>query len=162
MKASGSRQPRRLSAEPVTRRPRKQPATETTTPKTKLVRQLARASRPFSLNSTGTLSRRHLAHFVSAVDSRMRSSDCMKSSSDGSRHRPCCPLRKPRPCCFGLCWLLARSRCARWTAGRASPRSLPIRSLTLPPDAVTSSRWRSRQPQFQHKSRRHLPQCVQV
>jgi hypothetical protein len=35
---------------------------------TKSVRQLARASRPFSLNSTGTLSRRHLAHFVSAVD----------------------------------------------------------------------------------------------
>jgi hypothetical protein len=27
-----------------------------------------RASRPFSLNQTGTLSRRHLAHFLSAVD----------------------------------------------------------------------------------------------
>jgi len=31
--------------------------------------QLTRASRPFSLNQTGTLSRRHLAHFVAAVDS---------------------------------------------------------------------------------------------
>lgn len=30
--------------------------------------QLTRASRPFSLNQTGTLSRRHLAHFVAAVD----------------------------------------------------------------------------------------------
>ena len=41
---------------------------------------------------------------------RMGSSDCMKSSSGGSRPRPCCPRRKQRPCCFGLCWLLARSR----------------------------------------------------
>jgi Winged helix-turn helix len=38
---------------------------------------------------------------------RMGSSDCMKS---GSRPRPCCPRRKQRPCCFGLCWLLARPR----------------------------------------------------
>jgi putative transposase len=46
-----------------------------------------------------------------------------------------------------LFWALlasGRSRCARWMAGRASPRSLPIRSLTSPLDAVTSSRWRSR------------------
>src|SRR5271166_3358902 len=32
--------------------------------------QLTRASRPFSLNQTGTRSRRHLAHFVAAVDTR--------------------------------------------------------------------------------------------
>jgi hypothetical protein len=31
-------------------------------------RQPTRASRPFSLNQTGTLSRRHLAHFLAAVD----------------------------------------------------------------------------------------------
>jgi hypothetical protein len=30
--------------------------------------QLTRALRPFSLNPTGTLLRRHLAHFVAAVD----------------------------------------------------------------------------------------------
>src|SRR6202171_3908086 len=85
----------------------------------------------------------------------MRSSDCMKSSSGGSRPRPCCLPRKLPRCCSGPCWLLARSRCARWTAGRASPKSQPIRSLTSPPDAVTSSRWRSRRNKFQHKSRRH-------
>ena len=45
--------------------------------------------------------------------------------------------------------------------GRASPRSLPIRSLTSPPDAVTSSRWKSRQTQFQHKSRRRLARSLQ-
>ena len=39
--------------------------------------------------------------------------------------------------------------------GKASPRSLPIRSLTSPHEAVISSRGRSRQTQFQHKSRRH-------
>jgi hypothetical protein len=33
-------------------------------------RQIAGASQPFSLNLTGTLSRRHLAHFCSAVDSK--------------------------------------------------------------------------------------------
>ena len=31
-------------------------------------RQIAGASQPYSLNPTGTLSRRHLAHFGSAVD----------------------------------------------------------------------------------------------
>jgi hypothetical protein len=30
-----------------------------------------RASRPFSLNQTGTLSRRHLAHFLTAVDNHL-------------------------------------------------------------------------------------------
>jgi hypothetical protein len=33
--------------------------------------QLTRASRPFSLNQTGTLLRRHLAQFVAAVDKPM-------------------------------------------------------------------------------------------
>jgi hypothetical protein len=33
-----------------------------------VVRQSTRASSPFSLNLTGTLSRRYLAQFVSAVD----------------------------------------------------------------------------------------------
>ena len=40
------------------------------------------------------------------------------------------------------------------TAGEASPKSRPIRRLTSPHDAVTSSCWRSRQNQFQHKLRR--------
>ena len=86
---------------------------------------------------------------------RMRLNVCTKSSSGGSRRGPSCLPRKPPRCCSGLCWLLARSRCARLTAGEASPRSLPIRSLTSPHEAVISSRGRSRQTQFQHKSRRH-------
>jgi transposase-like protein len=73
----------------------------------------------------------------------------------GSRPRRCCHRRRLQPCCFGLCWLPVRSRCAKSTAGRVSPRSLPTRSLTSPHDAVISSRWRLRQTQFQHKSRRH-------
>jgi hypothetical protein len=48
------------------------------------------------------------------------------------------------------CWLLVRSRCARWTAGEASTKDHPIRRLTSPHDAVTSPCWRSRQNQFQH------------
>jgi hypothetical protein len=43
--------------------------------------------------------------------------------------------------------------------GEASPKSLAIRSLTSPHDAVTSSRWRSRQTQFQQKLRRHPVVC---
>src|ERR1019366_5053309 len=85
----------------------------------------------------------------------MRLNVCTKSSSGGSRRGPSCLPRKPPRCCSGLCWLLARSRCARLTAGEASPRSLPIRSLTSPHEAVISSRGRLRQTQFQHKSRRH-------
>jgi hypothetical protein len=43
--------------------------------------------------------------------------------------RPCCLPRKLPRCCSGPCWLLARSRCARWKVGKASPRSLPIEGL---------------------------------
>src|ERR1019366_9043224 len=85
---------------------------------------------------------------------------CTKSSSGGSRRGPSCLPRKPPRCCSGLCWLLARSRCARLTAGEASPRSLPIRSLISPHEAVISSRGRLRQTQFQHKSRRHPSQTL--
>ena len=62
---------------------------------------------------------------------------CTKSSSGGSRPRPCYLPRKLPRCCSGPCWLLARSRCARWTVGKASPRSLPIKSLTLPHDQIS-------------------------
>jgi putative transposase len=47
------------------------------------------------------------------------------------------PSRKLPRCCSGPCWLLARSRCARWTIGKASPSSLPIKSLTLPHDQIS-------------------------
>src|SRR5580704_10134830 len=80
---------------------------------------------------------------------------CTKSSSGGSRPRPCCPQRKLPPCCSGLCWPLVRSRCAKWTAGEASTIRHPIRRLISPHNQVTSSCWRSHQNQFQHKLRRH-------
>jgi hypothetical protein len=54
----------------------------------------------------------------------------------------------------GLCWRRDKSQCKMSTAGKASPKSLPIKSLTSPPNAVISSRQRSRQTQFRHKSRR--------
>jgi len=85
---------------------------------------------------------------------RMQLNVCTKSSSGGSRPRPCCPQQKRQPCCSGLCWLQVRSQCAKWTAGEASTKGHPIRRLTSPHDRVTSSCWRSRQNQFQHKLRR--------
>ena len=69
---------------------------------------------------------------------RTRSNACTRSSSGGSRRKPCCPAPKPPPCCSGRCWPQARSPCARSTAGKASPRSHPIRSLTSPHDRIAS------------------------
>jgi hypothetical protein len=51
--------------------------------------------------------------------------------------------------------LLVRSQCARSTAGGALPQSHPIRRLTSPHNLITSSCWRSRRNQFQHKLRWH-------
>jgi hypothetical protein len=85
---------------------------------------------------------------------RMQLNVYTKRSSGASRPRPCCPQRKPRRFCSGLCWLLVRSQCARWTVGKASTKGHPIRPSTSPHDRVTSSCWRSRQNQFQHKLRR--------
>ena len=66
--------------------------------------QLTRASRPFSLNQTGTLSRRHLAHFVAAVDTHA-------SPSARKTARLIVDLRQP---------VFNRSRVDR--ARRSSPR----------------------------------------
>lgn len=41
-------------------------------------------------------------------------------------------------------WLLARPQCAKWTVGKASPRSLPITSLTSLLETVISSHGRLR------------------
>ena len=76
---------------------------------------------------------------------RTRSSDCTKSSSAGSRLRPCCPAPKPPPCCSGRCSPQDRSPCARSTDGRPSPRSQTIRSLTSPHDRIASCRPKTRQ-----------------
>ena len=73
---------------------------------------------------------------------QMRSNDCMRSSSAGSRLRPFCHQRKPPRCCSGPCWLRSRSPCAKSTVGRPSTKRLPIRSLTSPHDQLTLPCWR--------------------
>ena len=51
------------------------------------------------------------------------SSGCTRSSSAGSRPRPCCRRPRPPPCCSGRCSPPARSPCARSTDGRRSPQA---------------------------------------
>jgi hypothetical protein len=85
----------------------------------------------------------------------MRSNDCTRNSSAGSKLRPFYHQRKQQPCCFGRCWLQGRSQCAKSMAGKTSAKSPSIRSLTSPHDPVTSSCSRLRQNKFQPKSRRH-------
>ena len=86
---------------------------------------------------------------------RMRSSDCTRSSSEGSRRRPCCRLQTPLPCCSGRCLPLVRSTCARLMAGRRSPQSPSISLLTSQPETIPSCYRRSRHTEFQPHSGRH-------
>src|SRR6516165_7792009 len=46
---------------------------------------------------------------------------------------------------LGTCSPQVRSRCAKWTDGRASARNSPVSRLTLLPDHVSSSNRRLRQ-----------------
>src|SRR3954451_9498226 len=85
----------------------------------------------------------------------MRLSACTRSSSGGSKPKPCCPRQKQPPCCSGPSWHRVRSRCARSTGGRPSPKSRPLSPLTSRPEPIPSPRWRTRRNQFQHRSRRH-------
>src|SRR5439155_17296327 len=91
-----------------------------------------------------------------AHERRMRSNDCMRSSSAGSKRRPCCPQQRLPPCCSGPCSPPVRSTCARSMAGRRSPQGPSISQLTSPPNPIASCRWRLRHIEFQHKARRHL------
>src|SRR6266702_1574313 len=77
-------------------------------------------------------------------------SDCTRSSSEGSRHRPCCHRPIPPPCCSGHCSLPDRSTCARSMAGKRSPPSQSISPLTSPHDQIPSSCWRSRRGNSNH------------
>jgi transposase-like protein len=52
-----------------------------------------------------------------------QSSDCTKSSSEGSKPRRCYRLPIPLPCCSGPCSPPARSTCAKLMAGRPSPQN---------------------------------------
>src|SRR5205823_12500091 len=77
-------------------------------------------------------------------------SDCTRSSSEGSRPRPCCHRPIPPPCCSGHCSLPDRSTCARSMAGKRSPPSQAISQLTSPHDQIPSSCWRSRRGNSYH------------
>ena len=75
---------------------------------------------------------------------RTQSNDCTRSSSAGSKRRPCSPQQRLPPCCSGRCSPPVRSTCARSMAGRRSPQRPSISQLTSPPDTITSCRWRLR------------------
>ena len=80
-----------------------------------------------------------------------------KSSSGGSKRRPCCHRRIPLPCCSGRCSPPARSTCARSMAGRRSPQSPLISRLTSQPETIPSCCRRSRHAKFQpHRGRHRL------
>src|SRR6266478_5945078 len=68
-----------------------------------------------------------------------RLSGCTRSSSGGSRRRPCCLPPKPLQCCSGPCLPPARSTCAKSTAGKPSPQSPSLSQLTSPPDKLCSN-----------------------
>ena len=90
-----------------------------------------------------------------SVRTQMRSSDCSRSSNEGSRPRPCCRRPTPPRCCSGRCSLQDRSTCERWMAGRRSPQS-PLKSrLTLQPETIPSCFRRLRHTEFQPHSGRH-------
>ncbi len=61
------------------------------------------------------------------------SNGCTKSSSAGSRSRPCCPSPKPPPCSSGPCSPPAISPCGKSTAGTASENPFPHCLLISPP-----------------------------
>src|SRR6266568_1838177 len=81
-----------------------------------------------------------------AREQRTRSSVCTKSSSGGSRRRPCCHRLIRQRCCSGRCSPVVRSTCARLMVGRRLPPSPSISRLTSRPDRVLSKCRRSRHP----------------
>src|SRR5262249_9403666 len=83
------------------------------------------------------------------------SSVCTRSSSGGSRRRPCCHRPRLRPCCSGRCSQQARSRCARLTAGTHLASPSPTNPLTSPHEPIISNRRRAPR-QIHHSPRRHL------
>jgi hypothetical protein len=71
---------------------------------------------------------------------RMRSNDCTRNSSGGSRLKLFCHPPTPPRCCSGRCSLQDRSTCARLMVGRRSPQSP---SISVPQNAspATKSAW---------------------
>jgi len=71
--------------------------------------------------------------------------------------KPCLPRRKPAAMLFWALLASGQITMRKVDGWRSLNESHPIRRLTSPHDRVTSSCWRSRQNQFQHKLRRHPP-----
>src|SRR6516164_5499464 len=90
------------------------------------------------------------------------SNGSMKSSSAGSKPRPCCRLPRPQRCCSGHCSPRVRSPCAKSTGGRPSPRNSLTSRLTSLPDPISSPLPETALIKFQHKSRRHRCLVLQV
>src|ERR1700676_3492527 len=86
----------------------------------------------------------------------MRSNDCTKSSSGGSRRKPFCHPPTPPRCCSGRYLHQGRSTCARSMVGKRLPQNPSISQLTLPPETIPSCDRRMRHTKFQPLSRRHL------
>src|SRR6266542_1639632 len=76
-------------------------------------------------------------------------SDCTRSSSEGSRPRPCCHRPIPPPCCSGHYSLPDRSACALALVGQllenvlpaASPPRMAFASSVLRPVATATGNW---------------------
>src|SRR5208282_378992 len=97
-----------------------------------------------------------------AREQRTLSNVYTKSSSGGSKRRPCCHRRIPLPCCSGRCSPPARSTCARSMAGRRSPQSPLISRLTSQPETISSCCRRSRHAKFQPHRGRHLANMIKT
>ncbi len=85
-----------------------------------------------------------------ACEPRTQLSNCTRSSSAGSRRKPCCLPPTLLPCCSGRCLHLVRSTCARLMVGRHWPRSLSNNRLTSQPDQLASTCRRSRRANSNH------------
>jgi hypothetical protein len=86
---------------------------------------------------------------------RTRSSVYTRSSSDGSKPRPCCRRPIRLRCYSGRSSPQDRSTCAKLTVGRRLPQTPSTNRLTSLPDSVLSKCRRSRHAEFQHIKRRH-------
>jgi len=83
---------------------------------------------------------------------QMQSSGCTKSSSGGSRPKPCCRRQTLPLWCSGHCLLPDRLPSARSMTGRHSQPSTSINQLTSLPDSLLSKCRRLRHTKFQHNS----------
>src|SRR5215472_6805478 len=90
-----------------------------------------------------------------ACEPPTRSSGCTRSSSEGSKRKPCCHRQTLQPCCSGHYSRQVRSTCAKSTDGRRSPLNQSLNRLTSPLDQIASLPRRLRHSEFQPLFGRH-------